>query len=126
MDGKQVSLADYRGQVILINNWATWCPPCIEEMPVLDAYYQKHRKENFIIVGIEAGDSKEVVADFLNKTRITFPIWLDPDEKAYDVFHNPALPSSYVVDRNGTIRLTWTGKIDRITLEKYLTPLLEE
>ena len=57
LQGQPVSLADYQGQVVLVNNWATWCPPCKAEMPVLKAYYEDHRRQKFVIIGIEAGES---------------------------------------------------------------------
>ncbi len=126
LQGKQASLADYRGQVVLVNNWATWCPPCKAEMPTLEAYYQAHQGQNFILIGIEAGEPVTDVAQFVQSYQLTFPIWLDPDGKATDAFQNNALPSSYVMDETGAVRLLWNGAISRQMLEKYLTPLLEE
>ncbi len=124
--GNPVSLADYRGQVVLVNNWATWCPPCKAEMPALQAYYEKHHHQNFTIVAIEAGEPPAEVVAFVQQYGLTFPIWLDPDQKATAAFRNPGLPSSYVIDPEGTVRLAWTGAISREMLEKYVTPLLEE
>ena len=119
-------LTDYRKQILLINNWAIWCPPCKEEMPTLMKYFNEHSKKGFMLIGIEAGDSKEQVADFVNNFGITFPILLDPNNKSMIAFHNDNLPSSYVVDRNGIVVLAWTGPISHTMLEKYVTPLLEQ
>lgn len=126
LTGKTVSLADYAGNIILVNNWATWCPPCREEMPVLQAYYQDHWQEGFVLIGIEAGDPAEEVQAFVQQFGLTFPIWLDPEIEALRAFRNNALPNSYLIDRQGKVILGWTGALNRETLEKYITPLLEE
>ena len=126
LDGKPVSLADFRDQVVLVNNWATWCPPCKAEMPTLQAYFEAHRAQRFTIIGIEAGDPASDVGSFVKSFGLTFPVWLDPNQKALLAFRNPGLPNSYVIDRNGRARLAWTGAISREALEKYVTPLVEE
>ncbi len=126
VDGKTVSLDDYRGQVVLVNNWATWCPPCRAEMPELNAYYEAHKQEGFVLIGISAGDSQEQVREFIDSLGITFPMWLDPKEDAMRAFRTEYLPSSFVIDPQGTVRLAWTGAISLQTLEDYVTPLLGE
>lgn len=126
LDGNPVSLSDTRGKVVLINNWATWCPPCKAEMPTLEKYYEEHREDNFVIIAIESGEPASEVADFVAEFGLTFPVWLDARGFALDAFQNWDLPSSYVVDQDGTIRLTWTGGISRAMLDKYVTPLLEK
>ena len=126
VEGNPVSLADYRGQVVLVNNWATWCPPCKAEMPALQAYYEDHQDQGFVLVAIEAGEPADEVAQFASDYGLTFPVWLDPDSAALEAFNNFTLPSSYVIDAQGTVRLAWSGAISREMLETYLTPLLEE
>ena len=124
--GNPASLVDYRGIVVLVNNWATWCPPCKAEMPALQAYYEAHRSQNFTIIAIEAGQQVSEVADFVRRYGLTSPVWTDPTLKAVAAFRNPGLPSSYVIDASGTVRLAWAGAINLENLEKYVTPLLEE
>lgn len=126
LQGKPVSIEDYRGQVILVNNWATWCPPCKTEMPELQAYYTAHAAEGFVVVAIESGEPADQVASFVQEYGMAFPVWLDPQGTALEIFQNWNLPSSYVIDRDGIIRLAWTGAINQATLEQYVTPLLEE
>lgn len=126
LEGRAVSLADYAGQVVLVNNWAYWCPPCRAELPILERYYQEHQAEGFSIVGIEAGSPAKTVQYYVDQYRLTFPIWLDPKIKAVAAFGNRSLPNSYVIDRDGQVRLAWTGPISRAMLEQYVTPLLEE
>jgi peroxiredoxin len=124
--GMRTSLNDYRGRVVLINNWATWCPPCRAEMPELQAYYAAHSKGSFVLIAIESGDPASQVADFVHQYGLTFPIWLDPGLTAVAIFNYWGLPSSYLIDPDGTIQLAWLGQVNRPTLEKYVTPLLEK
>jgi peroxiredoxin len=126
IDGRAVSLQDYAGKVILVNNWATWCPPCKAEMPVLQQYFEAHRQQNFILVAIEAGEPADQVAAFAKNYHLTFPVWVDTEFAALAAFKNDSLPSSYVIDSRGRVRLAWTGPVSIEKLEEYVTPLLEE
>jgi thiol-disulfide isomerase/thioredoxin len=127
LDGSPASLADYRGKVVLVNLWATWCPPCKEEMPALETFYRKHAGDGFTIVAINDGDPTADVVQFVKDYGLTFPVWLDPTyiatEKAFKTLN---LPSSFVIDRDGQIVLSWVGGINLRTLEKYVTPLIED
>jgi len=124
LNGERVSISDYSSQIVLINNWATWCPPCRQEMPTLLKYYNKHIEDGFTLVGINAGDPPDDVARFVDEYGLTFPILLDPNKKSLINFRNANLPSSYVIDRDGKVILAWTGPISNAMLEKYVTPML--
>lgn len=126
LNGNKVFISDFENQVVLINNWATWCPPCKAEMPTLAKYYEEHRDQGFVLLGIEAGDPKDEVKKFSEDYGITFPILLDPNKKSLIAFNNDNLPSSYVIDQKGNVVLAWTGPINKAMLEKYVTPLLEQ
>jgi cytochrome c biogenesis protein CcmG/thiol:disulfide interchange protein DsbE len=126
INGETESLADYRDRIVLVNNWATWCPPCKAEMPTLAAYYNQHESEGFMIIAIEAGDTVEGVSKFAQSYGLQFRVWLDPNGASLKAFGNGTLPNSYVVDRSGTVRYAWTGEISRAMLEKYITPLFAE
>jgi peroxiredoxin len=126
LNGRKVNLSDYRQQIVLINNWATWCPPCKEEMPTLLKYFNAHSDQGFLLIGIEAGDPVEDVVKFVDEYGLIFPVLLDPNNKSLIAFHNASLPSSYVIDHSGNVILAWTGPISQAMLEKYLTPLLEQ
>ena len=121
------SLADYRGQVVLVNLWATWCPPCKAEMPTLQAYYKKYQNEGFTIVAINDGDPTTDVLQFEQDYQLSFPIWLDPKYYATEqAFKTVNLPSSFLIDRDGSIRLQWVGAISRKMLDQYVTPIIME
>ncbi len=123
-DGEPESLADFRQDILLVNNWAVWCPPCKAEMPTLEAYYESHAAEGLMVIAIEAGDSRDTVLNFASNYGLKFHVWVDPQNASLAVFRNSSLPNSYVIDRTGTVRYAWTGAISRLMLEKYITPLL--
>lgn len=127
LQGVQHSLADYRGQVVLVNLWATWCPPCKAEMPTLQAYHDKYAAQGFTVIAINDGDPTADVVQFVRDYRLTFPVWLDPTYLATEkAFKTMNLPSSFVIDRNGTVRLFWVGEISARMLEKHVTPIIKE
>jgi len=121
-----VSLADYRGQVVLVNNWATWCPPCRQEMPVLEAFFLDHRHQDFTVVAIDAGDPAEIVSDFVSRYNMSFPVWVDPSSSALNSFRNNYLPSSYLINEQGQVIKVWSGAVTRASLEENITPLLRD
>lgn len=119
------SLADYRGQIVLINLWATWCIPCKEEMPALQSFYDKYKDNGFVVIAINDGDPEQDVLQFVKDYDLTFPIWLDPTYIATEqAFKTMNLPSSFVIDRDGTVQLMWVGGISRQMLETHVTPLI--
>jgi len=124
--GNPVSLNDYSGNVVLVNLWATWCPPCKAEMPSLETFYKNHKAEGFVLIGIDQEETLEVVEPFVAEFGLTFPIWLDENYLAQRKFNTSSLPSSYVIDRAGRVRLAWFGGISEEFLEKYVTNLIKE
>lgn len=127
LSGNPVSLSDYLGRVVLVNLWATWCPPCAAEMPLFERYYETHGDQGLVVVAINDGESAGAVEDFVIRNGLTFPVWLDPTYEATDrAFKTGNLPSSYVIDRGGTVRLMWFGGINEENLEKYVTPMVKE
>lgn len=127
IQGVTHSLPDFRGQVVLVNLWATWCPPCKAEMPTLQSYHNKYSDKGFTVIAINDGDPTADVIQFVQEYRLTFPIWLDPTYIATeDAFKTLNLPSSFVIDRDGTVRLSWVGEINSKMLEKYVTPIIKE
>jgi peroxiredoxin len=126
-EGVSRSLADYRDQVVLVNLWATWCPPCKEEMPALQSFYNNHRDQGFVVVAVNDGDPTADVLQFVKDYRLTFPVWLDPTYIATEqAFKTLNLPSSFVIDRDGMVRLQWVGGISRQMLDQHVIPLILE
>jgi cytochrome c biogenesis protein CcmG, thiol:disulfide interchange protein DsbE len=114
-DGKTVRLSDLRGKVVLLNFWATWCPPCKAEMPDLNALQAKYGTDrDFVVLGVNDEESAADVVAFAQREGIAFPLLLDPEgrviEKLFDVRY---LPTSMIIDRDGNIRDTWRGQIAR-------------
>jgi thiol-disulfide isomerase/thioredoxin len=126
LSGTQVSLGDYRGKVVLVNLWATWCPPCREEMPTLQIFYEEYRQEGFVLVAIDQEETLEVVQPFVDEFGLTFPVWLDENYEAERKFNTMNLPSSYVIDRDGVVRLMWIGGISKKNLEKFVPDIILE
>ncbi len=124
--GEPESLTDYHGQVVLLNLWATWCPPCKAELPVLQEYYEEHRADGFVILGVDSQEKPETVESYIKTTDVTYPIWIDEQGKAGEAFSSFSLPTSFVIDREGTVRLAWTGAISKAMLEKHVTPVIEQ
>jgi peroxiredoxin len=126
-EGASRSLLDYRGQVVLVNLWATWCPPCKEEMPALETFYTQYREQGFVVIAINDGDPQEDVLQFVKDYQLSFPVWLDPTYIATErAFKTLNLPSSFVIARDGRIRLQWVGGISRRMLDQYVAPLIME
>jgi len=125
LDGVEHSLANYQGQIVLVNLWATWCPPCKAEMPTLKAYYEAHQADGFTTVAISDGDPADAVEAFVQEYELPFLVLLDPTYIATEqAFKTRNLPSSFVINREGQIVMRWVGEIDRATLEEYVTPLI--
>lgn len=127
IQGISHSLAEYRGQIVLINLWATWCIPCKEEMPALQSFYDKYKKDGFVVIAINDGDPKPDVLQFVKDYDLSFPIWLDPTYLATEqAFKTMNLPSSFVIDEDGTVQLRWVGGISREMLEIHVAPLIKD
>ncbi len=124
--GSTASLANHKGNVILLNTWATWCPPCRREMPDLEAFFRTHADEGFILLGVNVGEEKDIVVQFVDTFHLTFPIWLDPDESTMRALNSFSLPYSIVIDREGIVRYAWSGATCLSALESIISPMLQQ
>lgn len=120
LDGKEVKLSDYKGKVVLVNFWASWCPPCKEEMPIFEKVYQKYNDKNFVILAVNMDTSEGALKEFLEKNRYSFPIVRIKGEAGLNI---PGLPTSYLVDKDGSVKKIRLGIYRE--LEEDLSKLLQ-
>lgn len=113
LEGKKLSLAELRGKVVLLNFWATWCPPCKAEMSDLDALHREHAvAHDFVVVGVNVEEDAATIEAFVAKNRLSFPIVLDADGRVTaQLFGVRPLPTTFIIDREGFIRDAWNGQI---------------
>ena len=107
--GQEVSLAQYKGQVVMLNFWASWCGPCRQEMPLLEDIYKKYSKMGFTLIGVNVEPDSKAAEGFLKQTPVSFPVIYDKDSavsKAYDV---SGMPSTVIIDRKGNLRFLHHG-----------------
>lgn len=126
LDGERMSLADLRGKVVLVNFWATWCPPCRAEMPGFEQVWRERGKDGFVVVGLSADDGPGEVAVFLGDRGITYPVAMASSSAKRAFGGITALPASFLVDRKGVIRRTVTGVFDERLLRQDVNRLLKE
>ncbi len=110
LDGPEVSLAALRGQVVLVNFWATWCKPCEDEMPAMQRLYTAlggGDRFELLAVSVDAGDAE--VRAFRDRLALTFPILLDPDKRAAGAYHTFRFPESWLIDRDGVVVARYVG-----------------
>ncbi len=127
LDNKMLRFSDFKGQVIFLNFWATWCKPCEEEMPAMERLYQEYKAKGFVVLAISAdAEGAVVVTPFVKKHKLTFPIGLDPKLNVSALYGVWAVPSTYIIDRQGKRILfangprTWDGKASRALFESLL------
>jgi peroxiredoxin len=113
LDGRMVSLSDYRGKVVLLNIWATWCPPCVAETPSLDRLYKMFKDEDFELLAVSVDEGgKKVVEDFMKKKNLSFPVLLDPQGYISGLYRTTGVPESFIIRKDGTIDNKIQGAID--------------
>jgi thiol-disulfide isomerase/thioredoxin len=108
MAGKPISLDQYKGQVVMINFWASWCGPCRQEMPLLQQMYAKYKPMGFTMLGVNVEPDSKLAAGFLEKTPVTFPILFDVKSEVSKLYQVAGMPSTAIVDRKGNLR--WVHK----------------
>ena len=112
VDGKAHRLADYRGQVVLVNFWATWCGPCRAEMPSIERLRQSMQGRPFSVLAVNVGESQRVARDYADKLPVQFTILLDRDTRAAKAWGARILPASYLIGPDGGIRYSYFGDLD--------------
>jgi peroxiredoxin len=104
LNGNMVNLTDYRGKVVLLNIWATWCPPCVEEMPSMERLYQTMKGEDFVLLAVSIDNlGAEAVIPFMKKYNLNFTVLTDPKGTIKYRYQTTGVPESYIIDKNGMI-----------------------
>lgn len=111
-NGQVVALADFRGKVVVLNFWATWCPPCIEEMPSLNRFAEKYADKGVQILGVSVDEDSDAYQEFLAKNRISFLTLRDPSRNSSERYGTFKLPESYVISREGRLLRKVIGAAD--------------
>lgn len=127
LQGEPLTLSDLKGKRVVLNFWATWCPPCEAEMPHMQKYYEQYKNEdNVEIVGVNltyAREKVERVETFLKSYDITFPIVLEPDESVANQYRILTIPTTFMIDTEGRVQKKIEGPLDLDTLRENVTQL---
>ena len=129
LDGRMVSLSDYRGKVVVVNIWATWCPPCVDEMPSLEKLYQEFKAENFAILAVSIdSDGIEAVAPFMKKHALTFPALIDSQAAIRTSYKTTGVPETFIINKQGILVKKVIGPLNWAAPEvkRYIRKLLQE
>lgn len=127
LDGAPISDAQLRGKVVLVNFWATWCPPCRIEMPGFEKTYERYRSRDFVVLGVAMdATGRETVQQFLDERHITYPVAMATSSMVQSFGGAKFLPTSFLIDRNGRIRNQVTGIFASATLDQAVQRLLDE
>jgi DsbE subfamily thiol:disulfide oxidoreductase len=112
MDGRKVSLKDFRGKVVFLNFWATWCDGCRDEMPSMEKLYREFKGKGFEVVAVNVKDKRPDALAFYKKLQLTYPVVMDPEGEVGLLYGAFGLPASYLIDRNGTVLGRMWGPAD--------------
>lgn len=128
IEGESISLSDFKGQVVLLNFWASWCGPCISEMPSLETLQDKTKDLNFKILAVNIGESSETAADFINNNGYTFETLSDPKNNTATLFGVRSIPTTYLLNKDGNIVAGKLGAYewDNENLIQIITELINE
>jgi peroxiredoxin len=99
--GKKVSLKDFRGKLVMLNFWATWCTPCREEMPAMEKLYQEFKDRNFVVLAVSIKDRKQEALNFVKELKLTYPITFDPEGEVAVLYGAWGLPATYLIGPKG-------------------------
>lgn len=123
LDGPHADLGALRGDDVLVNVWATWCGPCRREMPALTRL-SRSLSPRLVVVAVDQGEDPQVVGAFVKQFGVSFPVYLDPDQRVGTTLHLVGLPSSFFVDRSGTIRDAVDGEMSYDTMREKAQRLI--
>lgn len=112
LEGKKIKLSQFKGKVVMLNFWATWCPPCREEMPSMDAMYQKFKGTDLVMLAVSIDENAETVREFMKKNNYTMPVYHDPNKDAGAAYGITGVPETFIIDKKGVIAEKVIGPMD--------------
>jgi peroxiredoxin len=126
--GQNLRLRELRGEVVLINFWATWCGPCRQEMPLLNKIHEQYRKAGFTLLGVNIDDDPAAARDMARKLGVSFPVLLDTDKRVSKLYDVDTMPATLLVDRNGKVRYVHRGYRPglEVTYQNQIRELLKQ
>jgi peroxiredoxin len=107
--GANISLAQYKGQVVMLNFWASWCGPCRQEMPLLETIYKQYHRMGFTLIGVNVEPDSNAAIQWLKETPVSFPILYDKESKVSKMYDVAGMPSTVIIDRSGKVRVLHRG-----------------
>jgi len=125
VDGRIMSLTDLRGKAVMVNFWATWCPPCRSEMPDMQQLFAERGATDLAIVAINVQEAAELVNQFVTRYGLKFPILMDPSGNAFTAYRVASLPTTYFIDKDGRIASVNVGALSRQGMVKQLDAALQ-
>jgi peroxiredoxin len=127
LNGPSVDLASLRGRVVVLNFWATWCPPCVAEMPSLERLHRALGAKGLAVLGVSVDQDEQTLRDFVKRAGVSFPILRDPDAHVAREYRTTGYPETFLIDGSGTILRVYVGPVEWDTPEvlDYLRGLLE-
>ena len=123
LEGRPMKLSELRGQVVLLNFWATTCPPCRAEMPALQSVYAQVKDQGGVVVAIDQREAPETVQRFVDEFQLTFPVSIDSTGGIFARYGVQFIPTTFVVDKQGVVRFMKVGEMDQDTIRRYFTTL---
>lgn len=120
LDGESLSLSDLQGQAVVLNFWATWCPPCRAEMPELQAAYEDYGPGGLVVLGVNQGEDQATVKAYQEELNLTFPVVLDTQFEVSETYQINSLPTTFFIDRDGIIREIVVGQMNAALLKQQL------
>lgn len=112
VNGKNSKLSDYKGKIIMLNLWATWCPPCRAEMPSMEKLHNNFKNKDFVIIAVSQGEDIETVKKFLNNNNYSFPLFIDKNNEIAHVYSTGSIPTTYLIDKEGYFIARFIGGRD--------------
>jgi peroxiredoxin len=122
--GARASLDAYRGKIVVMNLWASWCPPCRAEMPDLQRFEAAYKRYGIVVVGVNEGESAQRARAFADSLKITFPIWVDSDQQYGRIYAALGMPTTVVIGADGIVKKGFDGPLTYLQMEAAVKPYI--